>query len=403
MALTNSPRIITDGLVYCHDSNNKKSYAGPPIQNLAKSITTYPQLATGISVTGGTEVVNIPQLGSSQTYYAYVQNNYTSYTPNSAACCIQLIGGWGGFAVSPSTTYTYGIVYKCDSGYTSPNYMYRYEYTANGGTFVTEGGIHNNSNRVHLGEGWYWAWGTFTTQATTNWISNAALYYYQYSPFVDKVSVAKVLITQGNYTTMHPQYWPAQNVTRANTQVLSDLTNKSSITANSLTYANDGTFSFNGTSDYIDIGSISSLLGSEITVSTISKISSVVSKNALFSINGVYSFFLPGNRLTTTNQLYWDSVSGWKSGATTSWNINQWYYLSWTILGTTLRFYINGVADGTATLAGNMAPTGSSRIGLANGGEYATGSIPYVQIYNRALTVDEIKQNYNALRGRYSL
>ena len=36
-------------------------------------------------------------------------------------------------------------------------------------------------------------------------------------------------------------------------------------------------------------------------------------------------------------------------------------------------------------------------------GRYFKGQIGVVMFYNRALTTDEIQQNYNALRGRYSI
>jgi hypothetical protein len=207
--------------------------------------------------------------------------------------------------------------------------MYRYEF--NGGTYVTEAGVHNASNRIQLGDGWYWAWGTFTTQATTTRLNDSGMWYYNYFPFSDKVSVAKIMLVQGNYTTLHPKYWPEVNVNRTSSNNVVDLLNTSTITATSLTYASDGTFSYNGTTDNIDLGSLSSRLGQSITICSVAKISSVVSKNALLSINGAYSFFLPGNRLTTTYQLYWDSASGWKKGNRTSWTTNQWYHFSWVI------------------------------------------------------------------------
>ena len=169
--------------------------------------------------------------------------------------------------------------------------------------------------------------------------------------------------------------------------------------------ANGGGIVFDAIDDYVDLGTNLSgnFSSNQVTVCTFSKISSVVSKNVLISFNGQFNFFLPGNRLITTYQLYWDSVSSWKNGIKSDWTTSTWYYLCWTISATTLTFYVNGVPDGTATLSTSFAPTSSTRIGYANAGEYAAGAISNTSVYNRALTGAEISQNFNAVRGRLGI
>lgn len=169
--------------------------------------------------------------------------------------------------------------------------------------------------------------------------------------------------------------------------------------------SNGGSIVFDGIDDYVDLGTSlsSNFSANQVSVCTFSKISSVVSKNTLISFNGQFNFFLPGNRLTTTYQLYWDATSGWKNGNKSDWITNTWYYLCWTISSTTLTFYVNGMSDGTATLSTSFAPTSSTRIGFANAGEYATGTIANTSVYNRALSATEVLQNFNANRTRFGL
>jgi hypothetical protein len=168
--------------------------------------------------------------------------------------------------------------------------------------------------------------------------------------------------------------------------------------------SNGGSILFDGVNDYIDLGtSLSSNFSSgAVSIFSVARISSVVSKNTLVSFNGAYNFFLPGNRLTTTYQLYWDSGVSWKNGNTTNWATNQWYHFGWTISGTTLTFYVNGIADGTATVSA-FSPSSNTRIGFANAGEYATGNIANIFVYNRALTQTEVVQNFNATRARFGI
>jgi len=73
--------------------------------------------------------------------------------------------------------------------------------------------------------------------------------------------------------------------------------------------------------------------------------------------------------------------------------------------GVNMRSYKNAVPIGTNTApAGSVSGTSNLIIGAhADGaGLYWSGNIAQVFIYNKALTAQEIQQNYNALKGRYT-
>ena len=417
MGLAQSPRITTDGLVLYYDQDNVKSFVGPPIQNLASTITVQGAVGTGISIVGGSETINIPQIGTTNVIFNNIQNNYTSFSPNSADCCpnpFRYTGnfGNGGFAVSPSTLYTYGIVYKVNSGYTHPNYMYRYEYTANDGTYVTEAGVHSDSNRIHLGDGWYWAWGTFTTQATTNWIAFAGAWYYRYSNTTDKLSIGKVLITPGNYTGLHPKYWPNTNTTRSNTQAIQDLARRNTVTATSLAYASNNTFSFNGTSSEVTTSSTAASLGisNDVTISIFTK-RAASPTNALqgqagFGSGGSISIKNSSNYVadvySANSTRYVINIT--TAGSMTSYE-NVWVNLCVTVNGATVKTYLNGVLINTQAMDTTIKAFTSEIFGLGAGYGYyrMQGDISIASVYNRALTDSEIQQNFNAHRGRYGI
>ena len=421
MGISQSPKITTDGLVFCYDQNNIKSYKGPAVQNLAQTITaTNTGTDTGYSSTGGTETIDVPQIGPSTVAFNVIQNNYTSFSPNSTSCCPAPIGGYGGFTVSPSTLYTYGIVYKVLSGYTHPNYMYRYEYTANGGSYVTEAGVHNDSNRIHLGDGWYWAWGTFTTQATTNWFNSGSSFYYRYSNKTDKLSVAKVLIVAGDYTGLHPKYWPNTNTTRSNTQAILDPSmSRNTITTTSLTYAANGSFSFNNFANST-LNIPDSTLIRPLSVS----ISAWVNLSAFNPLNDFDGQF------PTIAWKGYDGQAGTQASyaltlvtgafprltiapstlvSTVALPTNTWVNIVGTYTtGGAMVLYRNAEVDTTGTgpaaisYAAQVFGIGTRTFSGAN--QYPwNGSISLVQLYNRALTAAEVQQNFNALRGRYGV
>jgi hypothetical protein len=404
MALSHNPSTITKNLVFSFDVNNLKSYKGPVVANILKQLSNNNSTAAGISITAGTEEVFIPQLGKMTSKYSLIQNNYPAVSTN---CCPSPFTFGNGFTVLPSTLYTYAIVYKVESGYTNSNYMYRYEYTSLGGSKTIEGGVFNNTRRVHLGNGWYWAWGTFTTQATSTWIGYTGFFYYRYSTVPDRAYVAKAILVQGDYSSLHPKLWPELNTTRSITQTLYDLTGTNEITPNSVTYNSDGTFTFVNTNT------------NEISLpNSLGYNTNNISAFAWFKRNGSpsgsYQIICGGQELEISipdpgGQLRVGIVSGgtrYVSNHGSGLLDGNWHYIGFTSDGTTKTAYIDGVAVGTQAVLGSLTKTFANRkIGRFGSSEtyYTNGDIPAYYIYNRALTAAEIRQNYNALKGRYGL
>jgi hypothetical protein len=78
--------------------------------------------------------------------------------------------------------------------------------------------------------------------------------------------------------------------------------------------------------------------------------------------------------------------------------LNTWSHLAATYDGTTLRLYVNGSLVGSRAVASALVTsTGALRIGGNSvWGEFFTGRIDEVRLYNRALSVAEIQADMNA-------
>jgi hypothetical protein len=80
------------------------------------------------------------------------------------------------------------------------------------------------------------------------------------------------------------------------------------------------------------------------------------------------------------------------------------YHLCFTGDGTTLRFYVDGVQQSTALISGRTVPVTTSANGPTFGRRmFMNGELKSSKLYTRALSVAEIRQNFEALRGRYGI
>lgn len=421
MALFPSNNIVTNGLVFSYDLNSKLSYKGPPLQNKLSALSANTGSGTGYVLTASSETVKIPSVGELQVTTCNLQNTGASW------CCVNFMNfGNTGNIISGSTLYTYMILYRIDSGYTHPNFMYRYEYNSSG-TYLTESGIHDTNKRTYLGNGWYYAWNTFTTQPTT---ANMTCYgfSYNYSNFTDRYSYAKVAIVQGDYSGMHPTLWPNLGVSVLNTQILNNVAGSSVLTANNLNYTSDGLFTFNGTSSYIlssspnlptvagsgnktfivwcqpdSTGPANTYTGllalgthSSTTPSSTVLLSLNTNNSSTYYVSSAYwgNDYVPNNIVVTPNA--WNMIGIVARGAATTNN------------ATLFCGNATGLSFTTGSSSSYTKGLNTSNTDLTIGctdvpGRFFKGKISNVLIYDRELSTAEITQIYQSMRGRYGI
>jgi hypothetical protein len=177
--------------------------------------------------------------------------------------------------------------------------------------------------------------------------------------------------------------------------------------------ANGGSIVFDGTNDYVSITRNSSITPNYISICGWIKINSKSSNQFLLalprSVNGgasymmYYSLSLDGFvAYARTN-----STGTIQTTSTFSPDTGRWYFLSMTSNGSNLILFIDGEFEASLSFSSVLEYSGSTvlRIGsYDNQGTptYTNGNIPNVSIYNRALSAEEIKQNYLATKGRYA-
>ncbi len=167
---------------------------------------------------------------------------------------------------------------------------------------------------------------------------------------------------------------------------------------------------FDGTDDYVDCGSGSSL---DITdaITLMAWVKCAVTPTDMESHSGIVAKGLEDYELafsSNNSKLYFRLIDSTDTPHTISYSsgnliVGKWYYLAGTYDGKTQILYINGVNQPSVSWIGDIRVTSNSLlIGELSGGNF-NGTIAEVLIYNRAWTADEVLSYYNATKGRFGL
>jgi hypothetical protein len=420
MGIYRGPNIVRDGLVFGYDDGYNSSgeqlssgryFKGPAHTNLIEEIDpsfTNTNTATFKGVSGEEEVT-IPIVGKRTVKYVDYFNDY----PTSGDCCPNLFhyhGTDNKIPVVASTSYTYSIIYKHSHNYTHPNFMYRYEYQTNN-TYNTEAGFHSTASdrRTHLGDGWYHAWGSFTTQSTTGYVKCYS-FLYNYGTVEQRYSVAAVSLVKNETGSTHfiipPQLMLEPLGSVSNTASLIDLKDTIDIDVSNVSFDSTGQPTFDGTNDYINIPSSNVFDTQTVTVEVIVKPYSTSQNGFWFekgAVNTQYSLFMEGNNIVwrtayggTTDSLYFGS---------SNMTANAWNHVVGTYTAGDKKAYLNSTLMNSNSLNVTLNTNqGNQYIGSFNSnGYFYNGEIAIVKIYNKALSAGEVRQNFNAYKNRFNI
>jgi hypothetical protein len=160
--------------------------------------------------------------------------------------------------------------------------------------------------------------------------------------------------------------------------------------------ANGGVIALDGVNDYISIPinlstSTYTVMGTARYVVVGGRIFSALSNN-----------WLMGHWSSSTENYYaegWVSSVGAGTG-NTNWRI---YAATGNYSGDSWSMYVNGQLNVSPNNGGSAGPNGFAIGSYAGSGEFSNSQISNLLIYNRVLSAAEVSQNFNALRGRFSI
>jgi hypothetical protein len=171
------------------------------------------------------------------------------------------------------------------------------------------------------------------------------------------------------------------------------------------TSTNSGSFVFDGSNDFIlkpadslfDFGTGNFTISSWVKTSNLSY-STIFGLDDTGGGGGIYIY---------TNQF--DGVMRtWVAGVSFNGNTvisnGIWHLISVVRLSNTIYQYVDTTMSGSFSATGSILTNQKMSIGRVTDGSYPfLGNISQTIVYNRALSAQEIRQNYNATKKRYGL
>lgn len=175
--------------------------------------------------------------------------------------------------------------------------------------------------------------------------------------------------------------------------------------------ANLGSFYLNGSNHFIHP---TYNLGNEFSFLSWVNIPDVYNIQTIFANvqagTGTNGFKIFVNSYNTSNRAVLLEIGNGSSGFTVITNTgiispNTWYQIGFTANknNSTLKIYVNGVNLASGTSGINYNTNAQLYLGYMITQYPMQGNISNYSIYNRALTQQEVSQNFNALRGRYGI
>jgi hypothetical protein len=402
------PNIERDGLVFGYDTgygvvnniSNSRFNKGAPTVNYIPSPFNYSLYAYA---SGPVDTTTLNERGKVINVKRYT----VTQAVNTARAAIFPTG------LTTGTAYTFSFKWKYNGSITSSPTVGVSAAKGN-----PEGGANNNSftsetaNTISIGGGWYLTTYTFTFASvpTGKAMLTFGLNTGSTAGFVNETF--DIYEAQFEVKSFKSPYTAG---TRSSTQSLIDLTRTSNIDVSNVSFDSTGQPTFDGTDDYI-LGTIPSStfsgahsIGCWFYRETVTQWAGLFSNNVNTTSCSILTFISTSNSLGTNQAGVNGASISVDLGAD---HLNKWIYAVITYAGVTsgstvnVYAYKNGsLLTASGSLYWNLSSSSSYYIGRhwTSASQILDGFIPQVSIYNRALSAQEVQQNYRAYKNRFNI
>jgi len=460
MGINYNPRGVSEGLIYYIDPYNNRSYSGTgnTVYNLVNASiggTFVGSTAAPIDSTstrtfymGGSNYINCPNnIPLTNNFTVSVWFKLNAYNNSS------IINKWfadssptnhrSWFLGSETSSSSVVVVLSSDGTYTNPT-IKRYavpvnlnEYTnitftfATGTLTVYKNGLLATVTKS-LDASFTTVYDNPTRSIQIGYGYDAGNYYGLANVGITQIYNRVLSPTEilQNYDAIEKRYYPEENIVRDGLILNLDPGNSRSYAGAGNTiydlsgFGNTGTL-VSTTFSSLNNGSLSGVIsknssvnsGQNFTVSAWIYPTSFATRNAIvgnaypYSSNAGWYFFTANNYFSLNQSLFFSAGADQVSVGSISYvlPLNSWSYVSASVSngGSSVKLYVNGIETSygrTSYASLNLDySTNEFYIGKRHSaaGDNFGGNISQVKIYNRALSQQEIQQNYNATKNRF--
>lgn len=172
---------------------------------------------------------------------------------------------------------------------------------------------------------------------------------------------------------------------------------------------NGGMITFDGTNDYVSVSPAYNFSTSNQLTATIWAKSAVSTWNQYGMLMSKRDQLVIHPNISTKDVSYYvnTTTGAWQAASITVSDITIFNQYTMTYVGGTIYAYLNGSLITSQSGVGNTlsSDAGDMYIGWDDGigGRILNGSVGMAMTYNRALTSDEVLQNYNTTKRRFGL
>ena len=280
-----------------------------------------------------------------------------------------------------------------------------YTKNSSGGNGFHDGQANSASSYNTKLRTWQRVYQTYTTNSNRDLSETlASIYMYGHYNVRATVKVADVQIDLHDHPTSYQEF-NGSTTERSSTEGLLDFKGNTTINTSTVSFSDNGFPTFDGTDDYINLGSSTPLnIARNVSVFAVGKFDSLSGWSGIFGNSnggGFIHFQLSGGVINV--YLYGPGLACVSSSVVST---NQYTVLGFTFNGSTCKIFKDGVNIKETTTSSTANISGCTTMGV--GKVYSTdrftdGKIPLVRVYNKTLTDEEVKQNFNAYKKRFGL